>query len=322
MAALEDALKLLGLSAPFAYAAGAYAFFHWLDDHASDAAKTVLARTLKQTTYNKTQAATALVEVFDRVYTRPLFHWRAFVRSILITCLITAIYLVEQLYLGRVNTAFLFDGEGPTDILLLLPAITGRAATDPHDQLPYVLLTSLLVNVVSDYISLFLIRRWLMKGGSRLVLSLFVASIIGTLVVISAVVARLVITLVILDTPIFMYVYMIFLFLYNILSTAFLLVPAIVVFSWLPLFGLAILVLRAANSLFWAVQKMQWFMKNGQDHPLDAVGYIAGAIVFVIASVWHLFFEAPSPGLGKTPVLHPCLPTLCGVGRDVVWVPL
>jgi hypothetical protein len=34
---------------------------------------------------------------------------------------------------------------------------------------------------------------------------------------------------------------------------------------------------------------MQWFIKQGRHHPLDAVGYVAAVIVFVTTSVLHFW---------------------------------
>ena len=64
--------------------------------------------------------------------------------------------------------------------------------------------------------------------------------------------------------------------------------PAIAVHLWLPLFGFGLLCVRGLNYLMWATGKMQWFLKRGNDHPLDAVGCVLGALVFVGTGILQL----------------------------------
>ena len=92
---MEELLKHLGFTTPFIYAAAAYGFFHWLDKNASDEAKAALAQTMRFKDYKNEQVASALVEVFDRIYTYPLLRWRAFFRSLLFTTVVSAIFLFE-----------------------------------------------------------------------------------------------------------------------------------------------------------------------------------------------------------------------------------
>jgi hypothetical protein len=37
------------------------------------------------------------------------------------------------------------------------------------------------------------------------------------------------------------------------------------------------------------VLNVQWFLKGGKSHPLDAIGYVAAVIVFVCAIAWRLW---------------------------------
>src|SRR5215216_5224075 len=83
---LEKLSEHSGYAAPFMYAAAAYYFFRWLDENASGEAKAALARTMKLKTYKNKQIASALVEVFDRIYTYPLWGWQAFLRECQIFC--------------------------------------------------------------------------------------------------------------------------------------------------------------------------------------------------------------------------------------------
>jgi hypothetical protein len=57
--------------------------------------------------------------------------------------------------------------------------------------------------------------------------------------------------------------------------------PALAVHLWLPILALCIALLKALNLFRIGIGKAQWFFKDGKDHPLDAIGYIAAALVFL-----------------------------------------
>jgi hypothetical protein len=266
MPGLDDALRLLGLSTPFIFAVSAYGLFYWIDIKASDEVKAAIESVLKVTDHDKRQVTAALVAIFDRLYTRPLLHWRAFSRSLLATLVITALYFLEE------KTVF----------HSIVQSITGNDPALHGDEARRELTITLFSNVITDYLSLFIIRKLLIASGNRPVLALFTGSIIGMLFIYVAYSVRFFIFLspspfpepldriIAIDhliTP--------------------LLFPALVVLAWLPLFGLSLLLLRTMPLIYLAVQKMQWFLKDGKNRPLEAVGYVAGAIVFVVAVVWQ-----------------------------------
>jgi hypothetical protein len=65
------------------------------------------------------------------------------------------------------------------------------------------------------------------------------------------------------------------------LSASFLIMrPAFIIHLWLPLFAISSLVVRLIYLLFRAVEKAQWFLKQGDAHPLKAIGIVATIIVF------------------------------------------
>jgi hypothetical protein len=80
-----EVIKQLGIVTPFIYAAGTYGFFHYLDKQASAKAKKAISGSLKPLEYDRAAVAVALIEIFDRLYTRPLLGWRAALRSALFT---------------------------------------------------------------------------------------------------------------------------------------------------------------------------------------------------------------------------------------------
>jgi hypothetical protein len=67
-----------------------------LDANASDEAKSALAQTMVLKDVEKKQIASALVEVFDRVYTYPLLRWTPFFRSLLFTFAMTIVFLIQM----------------------------------------------------------------------------------------------------------------------------------------------------------------------------------------------------------------------------------
>jgi hypothetical protein len=56
--------------------------------------------------------------------------------------------------------------------------------------------------------------------------------------------------------------------------------PALVIHLWLPLFALSTLIARLVFWIFRAVEWAQWFLKQGDAHPLKAIGIVATIIVF------------------------------------------
>lgn len=85
-----EALKLLGFTTPFVYAAATYGLFLWLDKKASGAAKRSMTSWLQSSNY-KLDISSLTMELFERLYTTPLFASRAVLRSAIITILICSV---------------------------------------------------------------------------------------------------------------------------------------------------------------------------------------------------------------------------------------
>src|SRR5258708_14277915 len=94
-AALTAVLKHLGLATPFLYAAATYGLFDFLDKRTSGQAKSAISNWLKSETYNEEAVRSAIVEMFDRIYGRPLLRLRSFGRSAAISLVLSVIYIVE-----------------------------------------------------------------------------------------------------------------------------------------------------------------------------------------------------------------------------------
>lgn len=273
---LAEALKLLGFGTPCVYAAATYSFFHFLDKRASGAAKKALSGWIGSSAYDRTAAADAMVEMFDRLYTRPLLGWRAFIRSSIITLVVTGIFVYEMFW----------------SVILMMPPDT--ASSDPSTTelrrfvavfyIPLIA-ASIVTNVLSDYASLFVIRRWLIVGRARPLFSLLTGPIVGAFVIVMLIMFRDVLWFIynfgtLPDFPTW----------WSIMyastsitgrSPIVLTLPALVVHLWLPLFGLGVFGVRALNALLAATRKMQWLLKQGERHPLEAIGYIAAALIFI-----------------------------------------
>jgi hypothetical protein len=281
---MDELLKLLGFGSPVAYAAGTYGLFHWLDTNASDEAKVELTHLLQIRDYDRGRVSAAVVAAFDRVYTRPLLSWRAFFRSAIITVFITVLFGMEVLI------------SQPAFFKILLNYVPPIMATS-------VLSSSLITNVGTDYVCLFVIRRWLVAAARRPIMALFVSFVIGASVVYGSIVFR-VLGLIMFDPSFrdenfFSAMYSTITALFHLPDVAapglFLLFPAMAVFAWLLLFGMSLGIIRLFNLLAPVVGKVQWAIKGGRERPLIAVGCVAAAIVFVAAVAWRLVLPTPEP---------------------------
>lgn len=285
---MEEIGKLLdhlGYATPLLYAGAAYRLFAWLDENASDKAKAALASATKLRALPNEQVAKALVEIFDRIYTSPLLHWRAALRSLLFTLVLTAIFVFEV---------------RNSDIIRDI-----RTSTDQNVDVKFYGL-ALVANAVSDYLSLFIIRPWLARCGHRPVLAMLSGAFFATFVVVLGVIVRLSVSTDLFSGPpispsdhplmhdssdfrpadLESYArYFSALVGLNFFAS----IPAIAVFLWLALFAIGLLVIRILSPFSWMVTKAQWGLKEGDQHPLKVVGCIIAVIVFAVSVVWQTF---------------------------------
>ncbi len=234
---MEELLKYLGFTTPFIYAAAAYGFFYWLDENASDEARAALARTMRLKDYKSEHVASALVEVFDRIYTYPLLRWRAFRRSVLYTTIVTVIWLFEYFHFFRFGWR------------------------DISSSTSFWFITVWLFNVLTDYLSLFLIRRVLIRSGTKPVTGLALGAVSGVAIVFAAFCLRILFLI-----PLFGSISisdLIGAFIYTYSATLIVMAPALIVFVWLPLFALGIVIARLLTPLSWIVGRAQWLLKGG-----------------------------------------------------------
>jgi hypothetical protein len=269
MAGLDELLRLIGLGTPFVYAAGAYGLFRWLDHNISDEARIALSRFIELKSYDLRKVSASLVETFDLVYTHPLFSFRAFLRSALITVVVSCIYVAQspQLYNGLTHNTLVYTRNlGP----------------------------SIAINIFNDFVCLFVIRRWLAFAGHRPIFALLACVLAGVMVLLLTFAMRLLWFIAFSSIPRELYLSVEFVLTEAPFAPIFALIPAVIVFVWLPLFGVAIGLVKLWTLVSPFVSKLQWFLKDGKDHPLIAIGYAAALVVFVTSSTLQYFYRTSS----------------------------
>jgi hypothetical protein len=260
---LTNILQVAGLTTPAIYALAVVQLFRWLDSKASDEAKTAISNWLQSKDYNTNAVGSATIEMFDRVYTPHLFSWNAFLRSGLFTACVTVIVLFEIYYGEESETYFLFHPSSSE-------AFRNELASFG---------TSIIPNIITDYVSLFAVRRLLVLAKGRPLFALWIGPLVGISIV-------GLFNLAINDALLALYFWWdsgddyLYVF-YNVITYNFtipewraLLAAACVVHLWLPLFAVSVGLLRVVG---W----MQWFFRDGRQHPYEVIGYMSAGIVLV-----------------------------------------
>jgi hypothetical protein len=283
---MEDKLfTLLGLGVPFYLAAATYAVFSWLDSNASDEATKVISSWLNGRSHNKPDLGNLIINTFDRIYTSPLLTFRAFRRSAIISAIVWLLVIVGPTILGLVR---LRDRVFTTPLYTFIP-------------LAAVLLVYLAVIVLSDYVSLPFVRRFLQLAQTHPVVASVISSMVGLVVV---AISFLLLVVGVAATTVLSVNFIVARFidvtmgkdLLGDIVTAFKDVlgsstfvgsmrPAFIIHLLLPLFALSSLTARLIFLIFRAVEWAQWFLKQGDAHPLKAIGIVATIIVFGSAMV-------------------------------------
>lgn len=270
---MEKLFELLGYATPALYAGIAFSFFTWLDRELSNDAKAAFASLLHDSEHNA-KMAHAILEAFDTVYTIPLFGWRAAMRSVLFTLAVSIVYSYER------------------------KLITGL--DDFYDYWDLIL-TAFWVNVVTDYLSLFLVRAVLKRGGNLPILS----AICGTLLAVSFVTLGHCLRVIVYEIA---YLHDVSDFGMATIEQEFLgdlkaffpyAIPALIVFAWIPLLAFGLGLLRLSGGMMPALKITQWLIKDGESHPLKAIGYISGTSVFVLTVFVQMLFPVSSESTGR-----------------------
>jgi hypothetical protein len=257
--------KLLGFWPPIVYATVAYTLFHLLDKNAAPKARRALTEWFAGPKYEKENVAALILYAFDRIYTPKLFSLKAFLISAALSTLATVL-VAYQLY----------------------PIVWTVTWYSP--EMRFHTFTQLGSNIAADYISLFFIRRWLALAGQRPLMALTTAPVIGVLIVIIVYLIHDVGGFS-LATRTFHLSYFVddfynwSRFLANAGVRRALLLPAVVVHLWLPLFAIGVLLAQLLNSMKVAGRFSQWFFSGGKAHPFRSVGAIAAAVTFIFVGI-------------------------------------
>jgi hypothetical protein len=229
--------------------------------------------------YDNAAVAAAVLEAFNRVYTPRLLSWRAFGRSALYTICLSTLFLYEAGFL---------------QIFLHYPTDDKFYAIEKCFLVLMGTVLQVCTNIVSDYGSLFPVKRLLASKTIRPSIALWVGPLIGMAVVaLCNLIGNAIYTLIMLGSWGFRdgsaeYLSFLQYSLESTISTPLwrvLLAAGMVVHLWLPLFSLSVASLRLLNNLRRAVGWTQWFLKDGRKHPFEAIGYVAAVIVFISSIV-------------------------------------
>jgi hypothetical protein len=215
---------------------------------------------------------TAIVELFDRVYTPRLASFRAFFRSMSITVIISSI-LYYELY--------------PPNPAVMPLILRGDAVAI------IILLATILSNIISDYLSLFVVRHFLSAGRDNPFRAIWQAPLIGVCMVFALILLQNALLALWYSGHIGDWSATYTRFLKESFSVpewrAFMIAP-LVVHLWLPLTFVSIMAYRLLGPGKAGVVRIQWFLAQGQDRPLSAIGIVASAVVLLGAAIFQRVF--------------------------------
>jgi hypothetical protein len=154
----------------------------------------------------------------------------------------------------------------------------------------------LFKNVLTDYCSLFVVRRWLLIGAKRPLLALATGPVVGALVVCAVYLILDVARFSLFVSGTFEWIYLwqdiqqYIGFFRNRTMNSVLTLPAFLIHLWLPLFAAGVVFTQGLNSLRLATGWAQWFLKNGSKRPFHAIGIVAAALTFIGVVLFRSFF--------------------------------
>jgi uncharacterized membrane protein YecN with MAPEG domain len=160
----------------------------------------------------------------------------------------------------------------------------------------------LISNLFTDYLSLFVIRRCLILAGKRPLTSLIVSFVLGSILVLfmSSVMRWFENTIIYHLGPLealqMNVAYWGGAAIPNYIVGAFdfpLMAPAIAVNLWMLFFAIGIVFIKALSPIRWLSAKVQWFLDHGEQHPLEAIGFVGAFFVFIGASLAQLIQRIP-----------------------------
>jgi hypothetical protein len=276
---LYKILEEAGLGVPLGVAVAVYGLFAFLDRRTSTQAKKALSAWLQAPpTFATGQVADFVLEAFDRVFTRPLLGWRAMARSVVWTLFVCGIVLWELM-----PEQFLYD--------------YGMWLIKIGPQV--------IANLISDYLSLFVVRGWLNIARTRPLLALVGATVVGAVIIfIANNIIHVLLTFVLIMSAMeigpaqaimsaiegVMEYWTRHLGMFGWRLEVATWLAAMAIHLWLLLFAIGLVLIRAMWWLLWLSGKSQWFWKRGKERPFNAIGWVVAPVVFAIGVALHYLY--------------------------------
>jgi hypothetical protein len=311
---MDELARLLGLGSPFVIAAATYGVFHSMDGIASPRANALVSNWIRVQPIN----APAVIEhgraawillfsfTFDWAFGSELFSWRRVARSWAISSIVV---IVVTLMWGVIRPGQFF-------------ALFDRADHDLKTVFAGVVFSAYLFNLIPDYISAVQTQYFVRVARDN---KLNVLQTVGILI--ADIACKTVIFMIFYCVAVMMLFGLLYTWFKDIREvwdalafanleaiTWFLRYgpnlsvekpgnPSIGIFYYSTFFPsvwlwLLIVSLGSFRALNWAVPAFfqttsfaQWFIKRGDERPFEAIGLIAGAIVFVVTVLWQVMSD-------------------------------
>jgi hypothetical protein len=268
---MDELAKLLGLGPPVVAAGAIYWLFSFFDKKASDEANQTLTSWMKGGRYKQIDLGNAVIGAFDHLYSAPLFRWKAFRRSALLSLCAILIY----------NAYFLYEKWHPLlpDLQVYNEEVWTELWTSGYLTRDLVRNTEYVAPqvIIFDYLSLYVVRSCLKIARKSATWSILFALFFGALAISVFFILSLILGMTFFsDTD---------------AQAEFVLrglPPACLVHLWLPLFLIGALLNSGLRAFFRAAGLAQRFIKHGDTHPFDAIGIVAATVVFVVTTVWTI----------------------------------
>jgi hypothetical protein len=270
----------LGLGPAFTYAIAIYLLFLYLDRIASQEARRTISAWLRSEPSKRLDLRPAVIGAFDAIYSKPLLRPKALLRSAVFSLICVAL----MAWYFAPFTYFIFFNSPPMRSTFM---------------------TLLGLNLLSDYLSLFLVRHYLTRAVERLFPALVIAPLLGAVVVMAVYVSYSVadysFTTNTFNPAYFWQALQVWLtkLSIRISSNTSILMAAFLVHAWLPLFALGAFATRVVIAVIKTFELSHWFIKRRDQTPFKAIGLVLAALVFLGVMVFSLIFAQPSSGAAR-----------------------
>jgi hypothetical protein len=156
-----------------------------------------------------------------------------------------------------------------------------------------ILLATIFSNIISDYLSLFVVRYFLSAGRDNPFRAIWQAPLIGIVIVFGLILLQNALLALWYSGHAVDWSGTYSRFLKESFTVpewrAFMLAP-LVVHLWLPLTFLSVMAYRLLGPGKAGVMRLQWFLKDGDDRPLSAIGLVACVVVLLGAAIFQRLF--------------------------------